>query len=102
MVSRSALGTPFISSPNETLPSAVRHGNSWAKSWNTTPRSRPWPVTVLPPMRISPEAGARKPAIMLSKVDLPQPDGPTMQTNSEASMLKLTSLTPGTLPPGVS
>ena len=26
MVSRSALGTPFISSPNVTLPSAVRHG----------------------------------------------------------------------------
>ena len=39
---------------------------------------------------------------MLSSVDLPQPDGPTMQRNSEASMLKLTSLTPGTLPPGVS
>ena len=40
------------------------------------------------------EAGARNPAIMLSKVDLPQPDGPTMQRNSEASILKLTSLTP--------
>jgi hypothetical protein len=43
-----------------------------------------------------------KPAIMLSSVDLPQPDGPTMQTNSEAPIFKLTSLTPGTLPPGVS
>ncbi len=39
---------------------------------------------------------------MLSSVDLPQPDGPTMQTNSDAPMFKLTSLTPGTLPPGVS
>ena len=38
--------------------------------------------------------------MMLSSVDLPQPDGPTMQRNSEASMSKLTSLTPGTLPPG--
>jgi len=62
----------------------------------------PWPVTVLPPMRISPEAGVRNPAIMLSRVDLPQPDGPTMQRNSEGAILKLTSLTPGTLPPGVS
>ena len=62
----------------------------------------PWPVTGLPPMRISPAAGVRKPAMMLSSVDLPQPDGPTMQTNSEAPILKLTFLTPGTLPPGVS
>ncbi len=93
---------PFISSPNETLPSAVRHGKSWAKSWNTTPRSMPWPTTFLPPMRISPAAGAMNPAMMLSSVDLPQPDGPTMQTNSEAPMSKLTSLTPGTCPDGVS
>src|SRR5215831_11940156 len=30
--SRSALPTPRISSPKVTFPSAVRHGNSWAKS----------------------------------------------------------------------
>ena len=48
---------PFISRPKATLPSAVRHGKSCAKSWNTTPRSMPWPVTALPPMRISPAAG---------------------------------------------
>jgi len=40
--------------------------------------------------------------MILSSVDLPQPDGPTMQTNSEGSILMLTSLTPGTLPLGVS
>ena len=80
---------PFISSPKATLPSAVRHGNSCAKSWNTTPRSMPWPVTALPPMRISPPVGGRKPAMMLSSVDLPQPDGPTMQRNSDCSILKL-------------
>ena len=39
---------------------------------------------------------------MFSKVDLPQPDGPTIQRNSDGSMLKLTSLTPGTVPDGVS
>ena len=82
-ISRSALATPFISSPKVTLPSAVRHGNSCAKSWNTTPRSSPWPLTGLPPMRISPPLGVRKPAMRLSSVDLPQPDGPTMQRNSD-------------------
>src|SRR5262249_34232870 len=30
------------------------------------------------------------PAMTLSSVDLPQPEGPTMQRNSEASMSKLT------------
>jgi len=39
---------------------------------------------------------------MLSKVDLPQPLGPTMHRNSDGSMPKLTSATPGTRPAGVS
>src|SRR5262245_30860550 len=51
-------------------------------------------------MRISPAVGARKPAMTLSSVDLPQPEGPTMQRNSEASMSKLTPATPGDLPGG--
>ena len=33
-----AAGIAFVLA---TLPSAVRHGNSWAKSWNTMPRSVP-------------------------------------------------------------
>src|SRR5262245_15651742 len=45
-------------------------------------------------MRISPAVGARKPAMTLSSVDLPQPEGPTMHRNSEASMSKLTPATP--------
>src|SRR5712692_4046737 len=53
-------------------------------------------------MRISPAVGARKPAMILSSVDFPQPEGPTMQRNSEASILKLTPSTPGTRPEGVS
>ncbi len=40
--------------------------------------------------------------MMLSSVDLPQPLGPTMQRNSDASMPKLTPWTPGTEPAGVS
>ena len=42
------------------------------------------------------------PAMILSSVDLPQPLGPTMQTNSDASIAKLTPRTPGTVPLGVS
>src|SRR5215469_3112273 len=33
--------------------------------------------TTLPPIRISPEEIVSSPAIVLSSVDLPQPDGPT-------------------------
>ena len=40
--------------------------------------------------------------MMLSSVDLPQPDGPTMQRNSDCSMLKLALCTPVTWPAGVS
>ena len=39
---------------------------------------------------------------MLSSVVLPQPLGPTRQTNSDSAALKLASLTASTLPPGVS
>jgi hypothetical protein len=42
------------------------------------------------------------PAMMLSSVDLPQPLGPTMQTNSDYSMLKEALWTPATRPAGVS
>src|SRR5215211_7969303 len=42
------------------------------------------PVTGRPLIRTLPLLGGRKPATMLSKVDLPQPDGPTMQTNSDS------------------
>ncbi len=37
------------------------------------------PAMLLPPMRISPLSGAMKPAIMRSKVVLPQPDGPRIE-----------------------
>jgi len=62
----------------------------------------PWPVIGLPAILTSPAVGVRKPATMLSKVDFPQPDCPTMHRNSEASTLKLTCSTAVTLPEGVS
>ena len=47
-------------------------------------------------------ARPQKPAMMLSSVVLPQPDGPTRQTNSDCSISKLTPSTPATRPAGVS
>ena len=42
--------------------------------------------TRLPAMRISPSVVVSSPAIMRSTVDLPQPDGPTITTNSPSSI----------------
>src|SRR6476469_6020880 len=46
-----------------------------------------------PPMRSSPSEMSSSPAIMLSVVDLPQPDGPTRITNSPSAIVRLTSST---------
>ena len=37
------------------------------------------PCMLLPPIRMSPLSGCMKPAIMRSKVVLPQPEGPRME-----------------------
>ncbi|MNI81321.1 hypothetical protein D3C73_1379240 [compost metagenome] len=47
-----------------------------------------WPKTFTCPLD-----GASKPAPTLSKVDLPQPVGPTTDTNSPGAMARLVSLT---------
>src|SRR6185295_11479342 len=54
-------------------------------------------LTTLPSMDTSPELIASSPAIILSVVVLPQPDGPTNTTNSLSRICKLTSLTACTL-----
>src|SRR5713101_1823755 len=48
----------------------------------------PWPS--MPATCVLPSAGARSPAMTLSMVDLPQPDGPTMETNSPSLTARLT------------
>src|SRR3989337_748370 len=45
-------------------------------------------LTILSPMRISPPVASSRPAMVRSKVDLPQPDGPTRTTNSPSSMVR--------------
>src|SRR4051812_6799900 len=51
------------------------------------------PIIDRPRMRMSPDVGCSKPAIMRIKVVLPQPEGPRMEKNSPGATLKLTSLT---------
>src|SRR5450830_312833 len=55
------------------------------------PRSGPGSVTRLPLVVMSPLLGSAKPAIALSRVDLPQPDGPSRQTNWPSEMSRLIS-----------
>src|SRR5690606_24453667 len=50
-------------------------------------------VTSSPPIRMLPEVGVSRPAIMRRLVVFPQPEGPSRQTNSPSPMSKLTSLT---------
>src|SRR5580692_515077 len=45
----------------------------------------------LPHIRASPEEGCSKPAMILSRVDLPQPDAPIRQTNSPLRIERLAS-----------
>ncbi|KAJ0343805.1 hypothetical protein COL154_014055, partial [Colletotrichum chrysophilum] len=53
--------------------------------WNTMPMPRSFgssQVTFLPLMKIFPPEMSSRPAMQLSSVDLPQPDGPSRTTNS--------------------
>jgi hypothetical protein len=47
------------------------------------------PFTTRSPILISPEVTLSRPAIMASKVDLPQPEGPTSTTNSPVETSRL-------------
>ena len=53
----------------------VFQGNSVGR-WKTTPTSRRGPVTGVPPSVIVPAVCGSSPAATLSRLDLPQPDGP--------------------------
>ena len=47
-------------------------------------------LTTLPAIQISPAEISSSPATMRSSVDLPQPEGPTMTTNSPSAISALT------------
>src|SRR6266404_7150261 len=79
----SAMLLPSARGPNAMLSCTDIQVKS-APCWNTTPRSEPGPVIVLPSSVARPVVGVSKPATILSSVLLPQPDGPTMVINSPA------------------
>src|SRR5690606_37143406 len=56
------------------------------------------PLTSTPSIVTEPRSRRSKPAMMLSGVDLPQPEGPTMATNSPSRTTKLTSSTTDSAP----
>ena len=81
-----------MTGPNTTLSRLVFHGKS-APFWNTTIRSGPGSAfgrsfehRTSPSSRIVPDVISWKPAIALSSVVLPQPEGPTIMQISPASM----------------
>src|SRR5207244_1892911 len=67
--------------PSPTFCQTVAHGNNRG-SWKTIPRSRPVPTIGLPSCVSSPLKPRSSPASNRNSVDLPQPLGPTIDTNS--------------------
>ena len=55
-------------------------------------------LTTLPPMAIVPPVIVSRPAIMRSKVDLPQPEGPSSTVNELFGMTSDTPFTASTPP----
>src|SRR6266550_1865107 len=88
--SRSPRRTPATRNPNEMFPQTSSHGKT-APSWKTTIRSAPGPWTRCPSISTQPVVGSSRPATILSRVDLPQPEGPTIVTNSPSPIWRLMS-----------
>src|SRR6185369_9967766 len=73
-----------------TFSNTVRHGKSTG-SWNTIPTLRLGPATRRPSSSTLPDDAASKPPRTRSRVVLPQPEGPTIVTNSPAATSSVTS-----------
>src|ERR1700680_1044814 len=74
--------------PNRTFFLVVSQGNSIGL-WNSMPRSGAGPATGRPPTVTEPSSEASAPATMRSRVDFPQPDGPSRQTSSPGATRRL-------------
>src|SRR5215208_853394 len=89
---RSPRPSGLCRSGSSTLLRTDAHGISERPySWNTSAISSGGSVTRLPRSTMSPRVGRRSPAAHLSSVVLPQPEGPTTQTNSRSSTTNDTS-----------
>ena len=92
-----AIGRPRISACSRMLSSTRRHGSSSAL-WNTMPTSVCGPRTAWPDTSSAPPLIGSKPATIFISVLLPQPEGPTTETNSPARMSKSSALSVSTSP----
>ena len=63
----------------------TRFQGSSVGCWNTIPTSARGPSMVRPARARRPSAGRSRPVTSFSSVDLPQPDGPSTDTNSPGS-----------------
>src|SRR5204862_468790 len=90
-------GNCFMSSGSMTLERMLRHGSS-NEFGNTMPTLPCGLFTGSPSTRISPVDGASSPEIIFSRVDLPQPDGPTTTKNSPSLIWKSSGRSDGTSP----
>src|SRR4051812_20887993 len=82
------------------LSSTVIHGSS-ENCWKTTARSGPGPLTSRPSTTTCPSSFGSRPAMIRSNVVLPQPDGPSSETNSLSLTSKDTSRRTGVTLGGV-
>src|SRR5262245_13989615 len=83
--------------PNMRFSRTVSHGNTEPCCEIRMPLESGFERGV-PSMTTAPESGRTNPAIMFMSVVLPQPDGPTIATNSPSRTVKLTSSTTGSAP----
>ncbi len=88
---------PISRSGKVTLRSTSAQGSSVA-AWNTIAVSARGSVTARPSSTTCPALGRASPATSRSSVDLPQPEAPTMATNSPAATWSETSRSASTPP----
>ena len=77
----------------------LRHSNSWSR-WGMNPTFREGPHTGSPSNSRLPPESRSSPANADSRVDFPQPEGPTMLQNSPSCTSKETSRSASTSPSG--
>ena len=86
---RASAGMPLARKPNSMFSVTVFHGKSELLEHHGAVRARPRHVA--PADLTAPAVGNSSPAAMRRQVVLPQPDGPTMVTNSRSRTPKLTA-----------
>ena len=93
-----SLSSLLISTGSMTLLNTVRQSSSTSR-WNTMPALPPAPFTGTPPTVIVPVVAGIRPDTSIISVLLPQPLGPTIETNSPAATSRSISPSASTASP---